>query len=156
MTDQHPTDVMLAELNAMRDEVASLARAEPDKTSYRAYLLQARNLRLILSQSAGIRADADARAVRACVTDDAAIEQDYLDMLSKWLVEHEASVSETREGGAVDKANVTSMSTAELTATRLYAERYHAMIAGFCQRHAAALRERAEELEAELGAPAFR
>lgn len=156
MTYQHPTDVMLAELNAMRDEVASLARAEPDKTSYSAYLLQARNLRLILSQAGGIRADADARAVRASITDEAAIEQDYLDMLSKWLLEHEASVSETREGGAVDIANAASMSTAELAATRLYAKRYHAMIAGFCRCHATALRERAEELEAELHAPAFK
>jgi hypothetical protein len=130
----HPTDLLVSELNEMRDEVAALAREEKDSISYRAYLLQARRLRGILCQVGSIRSDADVRAGREGCGDDAMVEHYYLDMLADWLLYHERLTRDLVDDGTLE-------------VDRLCARRHHLMIAEFCHRHAEALKQRSEELD---------
>jgi hypothetical protein len=130
----HPTDLLVSELNEMRDEVAAFAHVEKDSISYKAYLLQARRLRGILGQVAAIRSDADVRARREGYSDEAIVKHYYLDMLADWLLDHERLSRDLVDGGVSE-------------VDRLSASRHHRMIDDFCHRHAEVLKRRSEELD---------
>ncbi|MCZ7861888.1 hypothetical protein O9X98_10915 [Agrobacterium salinitolerans] len=144
---KHPTDVIVNELREMRDRIATAARGEDDRVSYRAYLLQARSIKAIEEQVAGQNAAASARAIREGITDDAEIEGYWLTMLAEWLVYHEKLTRESLEGGETDRLPFAVGGEEAKAISRLHAKRHHEMISGFCERHVAVLRERADVLE---------
>lgn len=147
---KHPTDMIVEELRTMRDDIAMAARCEKDPVSYRAYLLQARSIKAIEEQVATQNAAASARAMREDTTDEAEIEGHWLTMLADWLAGHEKLTRDSLEGGETDRLPFAVSGDEARAITRLHAKRHHEMISGFCERHIAVLRERADELERDM------
>lgn len=141
---------MIPELDGMRDAVAASARNETEMLSHRAYLMQAKSLRTMYGQITSTWFNA-AQEVKAETgeTDEATIELRYAERLGQWLRSHVRNTAEMTEGGETDLASQNSMSEGELVIVRLYALRHHEMVAAFCEKHAAALDERAATLRDE-------
>ncbi|MCS4089530.1 hypothetical protein [Rhizobium sp. BK176] len=146
----HPIDAMVGEIRRMRDKVAALARNETDGLSYRAYLLQARSLLSIEEAAASLHADASVKAMREDENDDAYIERQWLGMVADWLAEHEKAFRAGLEGGSTEKLSFLLSSADKESVRKIHASRHHAMIEAFCQTHVAVLRERCEELDADM------
>lgn len=140
---------MIPEIRHMRDTVASLARADTDKISYGAYLLQARSLKLMEEKVTSLRYDANARAEREHLNEPQFCEQYYLEMLSVWLRNHIDGTTARKEGGEVDLVNAKSMKPDELKIARLHASRHGDMVGEFCERYASEFSKWAGEIEAD-------
>jgi hypothetical protein len=151
MTDHnHPIDAMIRDVRAMRDNVARLAREEKDGLSYRAYLLQARSLLSIEEAAGSLHADASVKAMREDVNDEAYIERQWLGMVADWLREHEKAFKASLESGSTAKLPFLLSSADKDTVRGIHAARHHAIIEAFCHKHVAILRERCEELDADM------
>jgi hypothetical protein len=147
---------MIPELDAMRDSVAAAARDETDKLSHRAYLMQAKSLRTMYGQitSTWFNTAQEVKA-ESGEDDEDVVELRYGERLGHWLRAHVGHTADMTEGGETDLANQRGdLSESELAIVRLYALRHHEMVAAYCEKHAAALDERLEELRASLSVKA--
>lgn len=145
---------MIPELDVMRDAVAAAARNETDMLSHRAYLMQAKSLRTMYGQITSTWFNT-AQEVKAEIGEDDGdiVELRYAERLGNWLRAHASQASDMTEGGATDLANQRgNLSESELAIVRLYALRHHEMVAAYCERHAAALDERAAALREDVAA----
>lgn len=144
---------MIPELDGMRDAVAAAARNETDMLSHRAYLMQAKSLRAMYGQIMSTWFSA-AQEVKAEIgeDDEDIIEQRYAERLGKWLRQHVARTADMTEGGEADLMSQKTAGESELAIIRTYASRHYEMVAAFCERHAAALEDRAAALRGDIGA----
>lgn len=142
---------MIPELDVMRDAVAAAARDAADMPSHRAYLMQAKSLRAMYGQITSTWFNT-AQEVKAETgeTDEDTIELRYAERLGHWLRSHVRNTADMTEGGETDLASQNSMSEGELAIVRTYALRHHEMVAAFCEKHAAALDERAAALRGDV------
>jgi hypothetical protein len=140
---------MIPELDAMRDAVASAAHADADVHSYRAYLMQAKSLRTMYGQitSTWVNTAQELKAEFGEV-DGSVIELHYAERLGQWLRAHLKHTADGTEGGEIDRLR-TNFSESELAIVRQSALRHHEMVAGFCEKHVAALDERAAALRSD-------
>jgi hypothetical protein len=142
---------MIPELDGMRDTVAVAAREEADNHSHRAYLMQAKSLRTMYGQITSTwfntAQEVKAETVEA---DEDVIELRYAERLGRWLRTHASNTGDMMEGGETDALNQHSFGESELAITRLYAHRHHEMVSDYCERHAAALDDRAATLRGDV------
>lgn len=140
---------MIPELDAMREAVAAASHADTDLRSQQAYRMQAKNLRTMYGQIQSTWFNT-AQEVEAQTgeTDEAVVELRYAERLGEWLRSHIETTTESLEGGDIDRGR--DLSPRELYIARLAARRHHEMVADYCERHVAALAERAEELRASF------
>ncbi len=144
---------MIPELDVMRETVAADARDEAEMISHRAFLMQAKSLRTIYGQITSMWFNT-AQEVKAETgeADEDTIELRYAERLGHWLRSHVRNTADMTEDGETDLTNQKSMSESELAIVRLYALRHHEMVAGYCERHAATLDERAAVITADTRA----
>lgn len=141
---------MIPELDGMRDAVAASARDETEMLSHSAYLMQAKSLRAMYGQitSTWFNTAQEVKAETGEVDEDE-VELRYAVRLGDWLRAHVRHTADMTEGGETDLMNRKSLSVSELAIARTYALRHHEMVAAFCEKHAAALDERAAALRGD-------
>ncbi len=145
---------MIPELDAMRDIVAAAAHNEADMLSHRAYLMQAKSLRMMYGQitSTWFNATQEVKSEKG-VADEETVEVRYAERLAHWLRAHVRHTADMTEGGETDLLNQrSSLSQSELAIIRQYALKHHEMVADYCEKQATALDERAAVLREQAPA----
>jgi hypothetical protein len=148
-------DNMIPQLDEMREAVAAAAHDESNERSHKAYMRQAQSLRAIYGQvtSTWFNVEQELKS-KTGSADEETTELLYAERLGDWLRAHAKYTLDTMEGGEIDIVNQCSnFREEELAILRLYAQRHHAMVADYCEKHATALEERAEELRNAVPRP---
>ena len=146
----HPADALANELRDMREAVATLACQDKDWTSYKAYLMQARAVRAMEEKVASLHGDTTAWAARADITDDALIEEHWLDSIADWLDDYARRSRERVEAGSAGETPFHVSKEESDAIWQTHAERHDRMIQGLCTRHARVMRQRTAELKADM------